>query len=482
MKIAGTNKFKGKYSFPHRNLTWMWYYNSSSTHIVIWFLHWIKQVRGENRVSIHCRFVKRFDLRMSFFFLLFFLNYFFKPPVASGACHGIRSVIWWLLRDKTGHHNMQMLKKFLKAWFDFWEYSSFGHVNLFICGQRMSHQQSCTYWKQWFYPTLHLRLLARLLAYLHCWSILVKPLPSFNHQLGMFFFLSTINTHLFTTQHLLVFFEFSSQVSAPRAASWFDGGLWIGSPENLTDWTQSSRCASFIFIFLCNNFLIFLIIVDDYITLFYEIIFAIVRIVRKSWPICRDTPVFYVPWPFGHHFFLWQWKAQYHVFTKQVSHSNRWIFYFLSRQFFVNSRKWLPIESINDQGITMIRLTIIQTVHPIYFKICMAAIRSRIVQQFNDNEENKNSFQWGWPSGPCFAQIHSAVPWLTRSKEWKEFPGVCTTVVLVKPSVVPFDLLCGDRGLSSETLLFFTYWLYWTSLDGPDISGIASCGRLCHPD
>lgn len=97
----------------------------------------------------------------------------------------------------------------------------------------------------------------------------------------------------------------------------------------------------------------------------------------------------------------------------------------------------------------------------------------------------KKKKQWGWQSGPCapcFAQIHSAVLWLTRRKVWEEFPGVCTTVVLVKPPVVPFDLVCGNWGLSSETLLFFTYWLYWKSCDGPDISGIASCRRLCHRD
>lgn len=144
----------------------------------------------------------------------------------------------------------------------------------------------------------------------------------------------------------------------------------------------------------------------------------------------------------------------------------------------------IPLKLIEDQVMTVIKLLTVNTLQSHLFR-SMAAMRSLAVQRFNDNTENKNSFQWGWPSGlcpPCFAQIHSAVLWLTRSEEWEEFPGVCTTVLSAKPSVVPFDLVCGDRGLSSETLLFFTYWLYWTSRHGPDISGIASCGRLCQPD
>lgn len=61
---------------------------------------------------------------------------------------------------------------------------------------------------------------------------------------------------------------------------------------------------------------------------------------------------------------------------------------------------------------------------------------------------------------------------LTRVKIWKEFPGVGTTVVLVKPSVVWFALVCGNWGLSCETVLFFTHWPCWKSRDRPDISGI----------
>lgn len=86
------------------------------------------------------------------------------------------------------------------------------------------------------------------------------------------------------------------------------------------------------------------------------------------------------------------------------------------------------------------------------------------------------------PRCPCFAQIHSGIQWLTRRKVWKEFPGVGTSVVLVKPSVVRFGRVCGDWGLSSETVLFFTYWVYWKSSDRPDISGITSCRRLCQRD
>lgn len=43
-----------------------------------------------------------------------------------------------------------------------------------------------------------------------------------------------------------------------------------------------------------------------------------------------------------------------------------------------------------------------------------------------------------------------------QKKVWKEFPGVGTTVVLVKPSVVRLGHVCGECGLSSETVLFFT--------------------------
>lgn len=105
----------------------------------------------------------------------------------------------------------------------------------------------------------------------------------------------------------------------------------------------------------------------------------------------------------------------------------------------------------------------------------------------HDNPAKKTCFWWDTeserlPCSPCFAQIHSGIEWLTRRKIWKEFPGVGTTVVLVKPSVVRIGLVCGDWGLSGKTVLFFTYWLCWKSRDEPDISGIASCKRLCQWD